>query len=79
VSVKDLTYTVKAEPPKIPTEGLQEKLVSCLPWCCNSKKRKVKKDILKNITFQLKPGQMTLLLGTPGSPHPHHRLGPQKS
>eukprot|EP01088_Endostelium_zonatum_P016480 TRINITY_DN446_c0_g2_i1.p1 TRINITY_DN446_c0_g2~~TRINITY_DN446_c0_g2_i1.p1 ORF type:complete len:1646 (+),score=328.09 TRINITY_DN446_c0_g2_i1:46-4983(+) len=69
VSSQNLTYTVKYTSAKDHQATLWNTLPPVLLW-----RRFVSKsiqtkttDILKNVTFYMKPGSMTLLLGAPGS------------
>lgn len=67
----DLTYTVKVTPPGAAKPRL------CPPnppaFLCK-KNRKIKKDVLKDVTFYQAPGEMTLLLGAPGNISRIHSL-----
>jgi ABC-type multidrug transport system ATPase subunit len=61
VAVSRLSYTVKALPP---SQRHNDVYHACL--CFSAEKKKAKKDILHDVSFYLKPGQMTILLGAPG-------------
>lgn len=61
VAVSHLSYTVKA---RRPSSRHNDVLNGCMYW--TEDKRKQKKDILHDISFYLRPGEMTLLLGAPG-------------
>jgi ABC-type multidrug transport system fused ATPase/permease subunit len=61
VAVSHLNYTVKALPP---AQRHNDVYHACL--CCAAEKKKSKKDLLHDVSFYLKPGQMTIMLGAPG-------------
>jgi hypothetical protein len=61
VAVSHLNYTVKALPP---AQRHNDVYHACL--CCAAEKKKSKKNLLHDVSFYLKPGQMTILLGAPG-------------
>ncbi|KAL6066653.1 ATP-binding cassette transporter snq2 [Balamuthia mandrillaris] len=68
VSVEDLFYSVKLAIPAKPTiDENKNAFLQALKARFNfrAKHQKTKVNVLKDITFYLKPGQMTLVLGSP--------------
>jgi hypothetical protein len=63
VAVSHLTCTVKAAPPQ-KTQTTVATQLNCL---AQAKAKKEPIDILHDVNFFLRPGQMTLLLGAPGT------------
>ncbi len=66
VAASDLSYTVKAAPPTKKLVDVASDMAAMFkPF--SQKNKKVPLDILKDISFYLRPGEMTLILGAPGT------------
>jgi ABC-type glutathione transport system ATPase component len=63
VVVSHLTHTVKAAPP----QKKQLTVATQLNLVAKAKEKKESLDLLHDVSLALKPGEMTLLLGAPGS------------
>lgn len=65
VVVSHLTHTVKAFPP----QTKQTSVATEINLLAKLRQEKEKLDLLHDVSFYLKPGEMTLLLGAPGTEH----------